>query len=65
MEANRIYSSEIGVYSRWGTSMENNKVVILNIEGYKLFSIVYHMSQQKSRVFCVGAKTEKNKTYST
>ena len=45
--------------------MENNKIVILNIEGYKLFSIVYHMSQQKSRVFLVGAKTEANKTYST
>ena len=65
MEANRIYSSDIGVCRGLGATMKNNKIVILNIEGYKLFSIVYHMSQQKSRVFCVGAKTEKNKTYST
>ena len=65
MEANRIYSSDIGVSRGWGANMENNKIVILNIEGYKLFSIVYYMSQQKSRVFLVGAKTEANKTYST
>ena len=65
MEAKRIYSSDIGVSSRWGANMENNKILILNIEGYKLFLIFYHMSQQKSRVFLVGAKTEANKTDST
>ena len=65
MEANKTHSREIGVYSRRGANLEANKILILNMEGYKLFSIVYHMSQEKSGVFLVGAKTEGDKTYST
>ena len=63
MEANKTHSRENGVYSRRRVNLEANKILILNMEGYKLFSIVYHMSKQKSGVFLVGAKTEADKTY--
>ena len=65
MEANKTHSREIGVYSRRGANLEANKILILDMEGYKLVSIVYHTSQQKSGVFLMGAKTEAGKTYST
>ena len=35
----------------------------LNIEGYKLFCIVYYMSQHKSGVLLGRTKMEANRTY--
>ena len=41
--------------------MEADKIVILNMAGYKLFSTVYHMSQQKSGVFWGELKRRQTK----